>query len=305
MKKTILIIASAIMLGACGNSNFDKSEESKGLFASYETNNAPAPPPVSEIAAGVTADIVTMAGEKQANQKYKEVSNKDGTITTKIPAKIRKNAYLNIAVDDYKKARAAIEKIVKSGNAYIASENEQNSTYSMTNDMVIRVVNKDFEGMVNNVTGIASHVNSKNITADDVTAQFIDIETRLKSKKEIEKRYLDILSKASKVTDILEIEQKLGEIREEIEAKEGELKLLADQVDYSTINLTFTQNFEYTPIDRPGFLGRTGNAFENGWEGFLNFIIGLVYVWPLWLIIGVSSFFLLRFIRRKIRNKKI
>lgn len=224
------------------------------------------------------------------------------TLQIKIPSKIRKTANLNITVDDYKKARTEIEKIIKTNNAYIGNENEQNSTYSITNDMVIRVVNKDFEGMVNRLLGVATNVNSKNISAEDVTAQFVDIQSRLKSKKEIEKRYLDILNKASKVTDVLEIEQKLGEIREEIEAKEGELKYLGDQVDYSTINLTFHQDFEYTPTDKPGFFGRIGHAFGNGWNGFLSFLVGIVYAWPLWIILGGTAYFLVRFIRRKMKK---
>lgn len=229
-------------------------------------------------------------------------SNYSSTVTIKIPSKIKKTADLNITVDDYKKARIEIEKIVKSGNGYIGSENEQNSTYSITNDMVIRVVNKDFDAMVTKLLTIASNVNSKNISAEDVTAEFVDIQSRLKSKKEIEKRYVDILQKASKVSDILEIEEKIGEIREEIEAKEGELKLLSDQVDYSTININFHQEFEYTPTDKPGFFGRLGTAFGNGWSGFLSFVVGMVYAWPLWVIIGLISYFLVRFIKRKIKK---
>jgi Domain of unknown function (DUF4349) len=224
-------------------------------------------------------------------------------LETKVPTKIRKTAYLNVSVDDYKKARTEIEQIIKLGNGYIGNENEQNTTYSITNEMMIRVVNKDFDAMVAKLLTVATNVNSKSVTAEDVTAEFVDIQLRLKSKKEIEKRYLDILQKASKVTDILEIEQKLGEIREEIEAKEGELKLLANQVDYSTIHFSFQQAFEYTPTDKPGFWGRVGGAFGNGWNGFLSFVIGLIYAWPLWIILGLSIYFIIRFIKRRLKKK--
>ena len=220
----------------------------------------------------------------------------------KIPEKIKKTAEINITVDDYKKARTEIETIIKAGNAYIGNEREQNSTYSISNDMVIRVANKDFDAMVNKLLTSASHINSKNISAEDVTAQFVDIQSRLNSKKEVEKRYLDILQKASKVSDILEIQEKLGEIREEIEAKEGELKYLADQVDYSTINLNFHQDFEYTPSETPGFFGRMGNAFGNGWNSFLSFLVGIVYAWPLWIILGLITYFVVKFIKRQIKK---
>ncbi len=295
MKTMYSLILAFVMLTSCGGKSksvdFGPSMEEK---ASLSPMDMAAPPPIMETVK-FTPPIIS-------DEEIATGSNYSSTVSIKIPSKIKKTADLNITVDDYKKARIEIEKIVKSGNGYIGSENEQNTTYSITNDMIIRVVNKDFDSMVSKLLAVANNVNSKNISAEDVTAEFVDIQSRLKSKKEIEKRYLDILQKASKVSDILEIEQKIGEIREEIEAKEGELKYLSDQVDYSTININVHQEFEYTPTDKPGFFGRLGSAFGNGWSGFLTFVVGLVYAWPLWLIIGFTSFFLYRFIKRKIKK---
>lgn len=294
MKTSYLLLLGALALGSCNN-NSSKEEVSYDLSVPA-TEPAPPPPPGLGYTAGNVND------EQNGN-----TSNIPEPILVsaqvKIAEKIKKTAYLTITVEDYKQARTEIEKIVKSGKAYVGNENEQNSAYSISNNMVIRVVNKEFDTMVNQLLAVAKNVNSKNIAVEDVTAQFMDIQSRLKSKKEIEKRYLDILQKASKVSDILEIEQKLGQIREEIEAKEGELKYLADQVDYSTINLTFHQEFEYIPTDKPGFLGRLGNALTNGWHGFLAFVIGLAYAWPLWTILGIAGYCLLRFIKRR-RIKK-
>jgi hypothetical protein len=293
MKTPTKIYVSLIaisMLAACAGASKEEKMSSEMTAADM------APPAEMET---VKFSAPTVMDEETGNSL---AAGTTATLQIKIPSKIRKTANLNITVDDYKKARTEIEAIIKASNSYIGNENEQNSTYSITNDMVIRVVNKDFEGMVSRLLGVATNVNSKNISAEDVTAQFVDIQSRLKSKKEIEKRYLDILNKASKVTDVLEIEQKLGEIREEIEAKEGELKYLGDQVDYSTINLTFHQDFEYTPADKPGFFGRIGHAFGNGWNGFLSFLVGIVYAWPLWIILGGIAYFLVRFIRRKMKK---
>ena len=66
------------------------------------------------------------------------------------------------------------------------------------------------------------------------------------------------------VFDLLdEVEEKLGEIREEIESKEGRLKFLSDQVSRSTINLEIYQNLEYDAPrgEKPGFFNKLGNAF--------------------------------------------
>lgn len=313
MRKTYLIpfaLFSALIVTSCGNrgSNFDTDGVLNGAFESMKTADeaAPPPPPIEET---VNFNVPATTEDKEAGVGSGTTATtgitSNATVASapiKIAEKIKKTADVNISVEDYKVARVAIDKIVKTGNGYISGENEQNSTYSITNSMTIRVANKDFDAMVTNIAGIASHVNSKNIYMEDVTAQFVDITARLKTKKEVEKRYLDLLQKAVKVTDILEVEEHLRGIREEIEAKEGQLKLLNDQVAYSTINLNFTQSFEYTPQDEPGFFGRMGHAFGNGWKGFLSFVIGLVYVWPLWLILGLTAYFLVRFIKRKLKK---
>lgn len=304
MKTMYSLILAIVMFSSCGG---NRSADFKGLMPSAEesvSSEMSPPPPPSPPADAAMTDETLVADNTSKEAGSSSASNEIASVVKiKIPEKIKKTADLNITVEDYKKARTEIEKIVKSGNAYIGSENEQNTTYSITNYMVIRVLNKDFDSMVNKLLTVASNVNSKNVTAEDVTAQFVDIQSRLKSKKEIENRYLDILQKASKVSDILEIEQKLGEIREEIEAKEGELKFLSDQVNYSTINLNFHQEFEYTPTDRPGFFGRLGSAFGNGWSGFLSFLVGVVYVWPLWLILGLTAYLLVKFIKRQSKKK--
>lgn len=294
MKTLYLALIATLMLNSCGKNAEEKSYDMNAVMS----ESSPPPPPPPADADGVYDEVA--AGKESTGGAVSKLGAPVDQI--KVAEKIKRTAYLSITVEDYKKARIAIEKIINSGNAYIGSENEQNSAYSISNSMVIRVQNKRFDQMVNQLLTVASNVNSKSITAEDVTAQFVDIQSRLRSKKEIEKRYLDILQKASKVSDILEIEQKLGQIREEIEAKEGELKYLSDQVDYSTINLTFHQEFEYTPTDKPGFWGRLGNAFVNGWHGFLSFLVGLTYAWPIWILLGVGAYFLVKFIKRQVKK---
>ena len=86
--------------------------------------------------------------------------------------------------------------------------------------------------------GVA-YFDNKEISSQDVTAEYIDIDARLKAKKVLENRYLELLKKANKVSEILEIEQQLSAIREEIEAKEGQLNYLQNRVSFSTITIEF------------------------------------------------------------------
>ena len=297
---------SLLIIASCGKSNsaFDAGNALTGAFESKDIASEESPPAMDETvkfsAPNVSED--KEAGSANASGTGITSTTSSASVPVKMAEKIKKTADIDIEVQEYNVARAAIDKIVKSGNAYISGENEQNSTYSISNSIVIRVANKDFDALVSNLAGVASHVNSKNIYMEDVSAEFVDITARLKTKKEVEKRYIDLLQKAVNVSDILEVEEQLRVIREEIEAKEGQLKLLNDQVAYSTVNLNFHQNFEYTPQDEPGFFGCMGHAFGNGWKGFLSFLIGLAYVWPLWLILGLTTYFLVKFIKRKMKK---
>ncbi|MBK7147877.1 MAG: DUF4349 domain-containing protein [Bacteroidetes bacterium] len=122
----------------------------------------------------------------------------------------------------------------------------------------------------------------------DVTAQFVDIEARLKTKKNVEQRYSDLLREAKKIQDILDIEEKLRVIREEIESAEGQLRLLKDQVSYSTISLNLYQKLDYQPEPDMGFMSHVSEAFVKGWRSMTDLLIGIVRVWPFVLIwIGI------------------
>lgn len=294
-------LLSVVLLTACGTKSREGQQEDVSSTAPALDVAAP-PATEKSIASGLTTQFTDVSKEVEASDKSPAANGLKNELTIKIPEKIKKTADISLTVDDYKMARQSIDRIIKSGNAYIGGENEQNTTYSISNTMVIRVANKDFDQLVNALTAIDARVNSKNIYTEDVTAQFVDITARLKSKKEVEQRYIALLQKASKVSDILEVEEQLRVIREEIEAKEGELKYLNDQVDYSTVNLSFHQDFEYTPASNPGFFGRMGNAFGNGWNGFLSFLVGMMYAWPLWILLSVGGYFLYRFIKRQIKK---
>jgi hypothetical protein len=224
-------------------------------------------------------------------------------VVRKIPEKIIRTANIRFSVADYSKSRMDLEKLVLQSGGYISSENEQNNSWSKTNDMVIRIDNKDFYSLVNGLTPLAKNLDSKTISTDDVTAQFVDMESRLKSKRELESSYLMLLKKATTVQDILDVTSYLQSVREEIESMQGQLNLMQDQVSYSTINLTFYQTIEGgTAPDEPGFFSRIATSFERGWNGLLDLLVGFVGAWPVWLILAAITYGIIKLIKR-IRKK--
>jgi hypothetical protein len=215
--------------------------------------------------------------------------------------KIIKVGWMRIAIKDYSKDLSIIKGIITKHQGYISNENESSTDYSLMNNLTIRVPSVEFDSLVEDIVGVVYKVDNKNITLNDVTEEFIDVETRLKTKKEVEQRYLEILGKANTVQDILLVEQQLRVIREEIEAKEGRLKYLQNQVSLSTLNLEIHQDLAAKPGFK--FFSKLGEALKGGWKGLLNVIVGLIYIWPLLLVVIIIIFWLLRR-RRKKRTEK-
>ncbi len=221
--------------------------------------------------------------------------------STKVKAatQIIKNAHVQFQVKELELSHQKIATLLKQYAAYFGSDNKATSSYQIESNLVIRVPAAQFDKLMEELMRESIYTNYKNITAEDVTAQFVDIQARLKTKKEVEQRYIALLKQSNKVADILEVEDKLRVIREEIEAAEGRLKLLKDQVGYSTITLNMYQKLDYTPEPETGFFSNLKEAFVRGWRSLVDLLIVLVRVWPFVIIWGIGMVFVYRRYMRK------
>lgn len=204
-----------------------------------------------------------------------------------IEKKIIKDAEIGIEVSDYKIVKNKVDSIVRSLNGYISNDNLYNNDESINCNMVIRMPEKNFEKFLTFLEKGGDRVKYKNISARDITEEFIDIEARLKNKLAVEKRYAQLLAKALSVKDILEIEEKLRIIREEIESTQGRLNYLSSQVSYSTINLMLEQKLEYKyqPSKGKNFFQLLIRSLDKGWNVFLQFLLFVFKLWPFIILI--------------------
>ena len=216
--------------------------------------------------------------------------------------KIIKTASLQFEVTDNRKALSDIKSIVSECNGYISEENEETSGNKHTIYLTIRVPNQAFDSLIELLTYDRPHVDFKRISSEDVSEEYYDIVTRLENEKEIEKRYLELLDKAVSVQDILEIERELGNIRTEIESKEGRIKRLENRIAYSTVNLCFYQyvDYKFVPETRYSFIERIKKSVYSGWRGLVNFTVFLFNIWPLIIILIIVGYF----IRKRIKKKQ-
>ncbi|MEL7147867.1 MAG: DUF4349 domain-containing protein, partial [Bacteroidota bacterium] len=137
------------------------------------------------------------------------------------------------------------------------------------------------------------------------TERYYDLKSRIKNKKALEERYLDLLKKARDMKDILQIERSLNEVRTDIERLQGQFNYLSKQVQLSTIQLQFYELIPYSggTSGKRTFIDRITAAFDNGWGGFQSFLVGLATLWP-FIILAIGGIYLFRKLRRSWKKKK-
>ncbi|QMU28106.1 DUF4349 domain-containing protein [Adhaeribacter radiodurans] len=215
-----------------------------------------------------------------------------------IDAKIIRTANLKFQVSDFKKSTSAINQLIQQYKAQLLTANETRTDNTLENNLIIKVLPAQFESLLTGITEQSIYLDSKNIIAEDVTTEYIDISARLKTKKAVEARYLDLLKQAKTVKDIITVEEQLRQMQEEIESTEARLTYLNRQTNYNTINLNYYQKLATTSLPDTSFAVRVRNALQGGWDFMVALLIGLLHLWPLLLVIPIFIHYFRKFIRK-------
>jgi len=196
--------------------------------------------------------------------------------------KIIKDGRMGLKVQELNPAKAYVDSLVNHFDAYYGKENFHKTRFEISYSLVVRIPFKNFDPFVSRLESRIGEVQYKNIDAHDVTAEFIDLETRLANKQSYLVRYKELLKKAQTVKDILTIEHEIRKIEEEIESKKGQLKYLGDQVRFSTLQLDLNQEKDYVYVPRKAdrFIERLKESLSGGWHGFVSFMLLLLRIWP-------------------------
>ncbi len=209
--------------------------------------------------------------------------------------KLIRNGNMNFKTKDVKNTKAEIEKICKELKAYISSETQNNYSNSWSYTQKIRVPATQFDELIQRIESLAVTVDNKSIDTQDVTEEFIDVESRLNTKKDLEKRYTELLNKATSVEDLLSIEKEMSNVRADIESMEGRLKYLSNQVSFSTLDVTYYEQGNY----HQGFGSKLADSVKEGWENLVDFFIGLIRLWPFVIIAFSGGWWFIRYRRNK------
>jgi hypothetical protein len=242
----------------------------------------------------------------RADEEVAAVTERNAEMDLELPAKpeietkIIREANLEFETNDLETTHSRITDAVKKYGALVQSDSQSNTDYKLSRDISVRVPSDHFDAFIADISKGVGYFDRKEISARDVTEEFIDTEARLKNKKALELRYLELLKKATKVSEMLEIEEKLSDVREEIESTEGQLKYMQSRVSMSVVNLSFYKPVAAQSNVTSSYGSKMWNALAEGFYGISGFLLGLLYIWPI-IIILVALIFL---VRRRLRRKK-
>ena len=240
--------------------------------------------------------VESIAVQPLAEEKAETEVGVDGAV---VERKFIKTGRIQFETDDADATRKTIMSSVKANRAYVSRDDEQRSRTAVSYTLVVHVPAARFETFLASATKGVTDFREKSISNEDVTAQYVDTRSRLKTKKEIENRYRALLMKANTVKDILEIERELGEIRTDIEATEAQFRQLNGDIKYSTLHIVFSK-----PIDTSNpFLTELADAFGEGVGNLRAFAVVLVAVWP-FVLLAIGVVVVLNWWRKKRKQSR-
>ncbi|KAF2334658.1 DUF4349 domain-containing protein [Flavobacterium ginsenosidimutans] len=247
-----------------------------------------------------TVQMPAKAEASSADKNFDPVAAPAPKVKQEIEQKIIKEATLRFETDNLENTFGQIQKAVASSKARIINDSEGKDYGTVFRNLIVKVPSQNFDRFINDVSKGVSYFEVKNISAQDVTEQYIDLTSRLKTKKKLEERYLEILKKANKVSEILEIEEQISTIREEIESKEGQLKYLESRVSESTITIEFYKTIAEKEGVKISYGSKLWNAIKSGFYTLSDLLISLLSAWPFVFLFVVFAYF----IRKRLKRRK-
>ncbi len=323
MKKFILFIALITLLTACSSSSKETSAPSNESYSSYKSSGSmpkSMPAPMSKPSEGFAGGVIGgVASENssiaeppppppQNNEESLPSSTVQASTSQVIERKIIRNAELDLELEKPSEAYTQISGIANTqGGFVVTSESQQIGENGQRMTVIIRVPSAKFDDTLKQIRVLAGRVLREKASGQDVTEEFVDLTARLKAKHALEDQFLEILKKATKVSDMLDVQNNLNNVRTEIERIEGRMRFLENQASLSTITITLQTPQPLVSGTSRGFMyklkGAVSDAIEIAQDVFLGLIRFVGLLVPLFIFIVLPLYFVFKLVRRSWRKR--
>jgi len=312
--KKIRIVSSALLITAfllagCGSSTSEyAADSSTGAGNDVMKSSNPAAYSESDDLYGTETESVT---EELAAMDASGETQAESPVTDN--RKLIKTVNMDVETEAYDALMTNVEKKINLMGGYVSSLDSGENGYGDDTryaTIIAKVPAEKVDEFVTEVSDI-SNVISKNETVDDVTLQYVDLESHKKALLTEQESLLKLMESATSMEDIITIESRLSEVRYQLESMESQLRTFDNQVAYSEVTLYITEVTRLTPMAEVSTWDKISEGFMDNVElvgkGIKNFFIQLIINLPIIFVIaviGLLIFFIVRFAEKKSRKQR-
>ena len=315
MKKTIsLLLAVFLMLSlcACGESGKAASQEYKR--ADYANSSFVTAEEAMEEPAAMFDSAYGLSPAAAPNPAG---GNADSP--SEKPGKIIYSANVQVETTDFDGSLTKLDQLIADYGGWVESSSVNGSNYAdqsrgrvsrRSASYTLRIPSDRFQELMSSLSDLGN-VPYTHVYTENVTAQYYDVQARLNAYSAQEQRLLEMMEKAETVEDIVILEDRLTEVRYQIEALQSTLNNWDRQVSYSSVYLDLTEVQEYSPEPQvqPSYGQRLLSALKDGMHDFADFFKALLLVLtealPALLLIAAIVVIVVLALRKRRKARKL
>lgn len=305
-KKVLACVLSGILavsIFGCGSKSMMATESAVADSAAYDDMAYDSGYDTTEEASAEEAG----SGAVTSENAIEEVQETD--------RKLIRNVNLSLQTKEFDTVLENMSQKVKDLGGYIQDSSVwgSSSDYSSSRSAsyTLRIPSDKLDEFID-VVETLGNVTYKNESVDDVTLRYVDVDSHKKALETEQERLLALLEKAENVEDIITIENRLSDVRYELENYESQIRLLDNQIDYSTVYVDISEVSRVTDTGKQGFFEEVASRFSDsvyvvlmGLRGFAIGILGSLPILVVWgVILAVVVILLRKFVFKKSKKNK-
>lgn len=222
-------------------------------------------------------------------------------------------ANISILVKSYQDTLNLVQQQLLSMNGYIVESNSYaaGEGNALEGTITVRIPQSKFASFLQSVEKGSTKIIDRSISGQDVTEEYVDLESRLKSKQVVENRLLEFIEKAEKTEELLKVSKDLAAVQEEIEQLKGKMNYINNKVDLATVTINVMED----KVNVPALENENLNTWEKTKQQFMgsvNFllhacsalIIFFVGSLPVLIVLGVLLLVIIYFLRKRNKHKQ-
>jgi hypothetical protein len=295
---TSLLIICTILTTGCGTSS-DSSDHAV-TTVSQESSESSANKGIASSSYQTDASYDTATIEEDTNQ------TNDTDSMTLLEEKLVYHCDMDIETLDYDTTISSIKAAIKKYNGIIQSEKESDSSYNwyyenyqktsgtMTDYIEARIPSSGYDDFISEMDGVGK-ITSKSTSVDNISQEYYDTTSQIEALQIQEQNLLEMLEKCETIEDMITVEERLSEVRYQLNNLQTSRRYMDTDVAYSYVNINVSEVMEYhyneAPVKKNTFTDRLKNTLKSTGSGFLSFLEGLLFLiirlFPYLVIIAV------------------